>query len=132
MYSPHTSWDNLRGSVGDWLARSLPYSESNIILPSREDSNYGSGRLAVVDPSTTITLEDAIERVKKCTGVKTVQVAIGVKSSLKSKIHTYAVCPGSGSSVLKGVEADLYITGKIRQCKTIKLDELKRVFFFPR
>lgn len=129
LYSPHTSWDNLRGSIGDWLARSLPYSESNIILASPADSNYGCGRLAVVDPSTTITLEDAIERVKKHTGVKTVQVAIGVKSSLKSKIHTYAVCAGSGSSVLKGIESDLFITGKILQCKTIKSDELKRFFF---
>lgn len=112
LYSPHTSWDNLAGSIGDWLARSLPYSESNIILTSPEDSNYGCGRSALVDPSKTITLEDAIQNVKKHTGIKTVQVAIGVNSSLKSKIQSYAVCPGSGSSVLKGIKVDLYITGK--------------------
>lgn len=91
----------------------MPYSESSIILPSPNDSNYGCGRLAVVGPSTTITLEDAIQNVKKHTGIKTVQVAIGVNSSLQSKIQSFAVCPGSGSSVLKDIKADLYITGNI-------------------
>lgn len=111
LYSPHTSWDNLHGAIGDWLLRALPHAEAKIISPSVENSEFGCGRSANVDSSTPITLTDAIERVKKHTGIKTVQVGIGVNNSLTSEIRSFAVCPGSGSSVLRGVHADLYITG---------------------
>lgn len=112
LYSPHTSWDNNRGAIGDWLARALPHKESQIILPSAGNSNIGCGRVAKVESSTPITLADSIERVKRHTGIKTVQVAIGVGMTLDSTVNSFAVCPGSGSSVLKGVQADLYISGK--------------------
>lgn len=112
LYSPHTSWDNNRGAIGDWLARALPHKESQIISPSAENADIGCGRVAQVDSSASITLADAIERVKKHTGIKTVQVAIGVDKALDSVVDSFAVCPGSGSSVLKGVPADLYITGE--------------------
>lgn len=115
MYSPHTSWDNNRGAIGDWLARALPHKESRIILPSAENSEIGTGRIAEVDSATPITLADAIERVKKHTGIKTVQVAIGVDSSLDSVIHSFGVCPGAGSSVLKGVKVDLFISGNFKK-----------------
>lgn len=114
LYSPHTSWDNNRGSIGDWLARALPHKTSEVISPSPENSNIGTGRIANVSSDTPITLADSIERVKKHTGIKTVQVAIGVNSSLNSEIKSFAVCPGSGGSVLKGVSADLYISGKVK------------------
>lgn len=111
LYSPHTSWDNNRGAIGDWLARALPHKESRIILPSAANSEIGTGRIAEVDSATPITLAEAIECVKKHTGIKTVQVAIGVDSSLDSVINSFGVCPGSGSSVLKGVKVDLFISG---------------------
>lgn len=111
VYSPHTSWDNARGSIGDWLAKALPHNESRIILPSPDNSEIGGGRVAEVSSDEPITLTNAIERVKSHTGIKTVQVGIGVYNSVNSVIRSFAVCPGSGSSVLKGVKADLYITG---------------------
>lgn len=114
LYSPHTSWDNNRGSIGDWLARALPHTTSEVIIPSPENSNIGTGRIANVSSDTPITLADSIERVKKHTGIKTVQVAIGVDSSLSTEIKSFAICPGSGGSVLKGISADLYITGTVK------------------
>lgn len=113
LYSPHTSWDNTRNAIGDWLVRALPNKASQIILPSAANSEIGCGRMAQVESDAPITLADAIERVKKHTGIPTVQVAIGVNNSLDSVIKSFAVCPGSGSSVLKGVQADLYISGKM-------------------
>lgn len=112
LYSPHTSWDNKRGAIGDWLAQALPHKESQIISPSAENSDIGCGRVAQVESATPINLAEAIECVKKHTGIKTVQVAIGVNKSLDSIVNSFAVCPGSGSSVLKGVEVDLYISGE--------------------
>lgn len=110
LYSPHTSWDKTPGAIGDWLARALPNTNSKIILPET-DGEFGAGRVAEVDSPTPITLADSIERVKRHTGIKTVQVSIGVNQTLSSPIRKFAVCPGSGSSVLKDVEADLYISG---------------------
>lgn len=120
LYSPHTSWDNKRGSIGDWLAGALPHTKSDIIIPSPEDNSIGAGRIANVNSDTPITLADSIERVKKHTGIKTVQVAIGVNSSLSTEIKSFAVCPGSGASVLKGISTDLYITGSMTKKKQKK------------
>ena len=40
-------------------------------------------------------------------------IMIHVNSVLDSAVKTVAVCAGSGSSVLKDVRADLYITGEM-------------------
>lgn len=111
LYSPHTSWDKTRGAIGDWLARALPHTNSRIILPQGTNSEFGAGRIADVDSNTPITLANSIERVKRHTGIKTVQVSIGVNQSLETPIRNFAVCPGAGSTVLRGVKADLYISG---------------------
>lgn len=113
LYSPHTSWDSVRGGVTDWLAKTLSDAESKVILASAGTetmTDVGAGRFCEL--AAPLSLAEAIERVKKHTGIKTVQVSLGVNSSLETPIKTYAVCAGSGSSVLKGVAADLYITGK--------------------
>lgn len=108
----HTSWDNTRNGIGDWLCQALPNKNSRILSPSTENIEYGVGRYAEVQSTEPITLAQAVKRVKKHTSIKNVHVAIGVNSSLDSVINSFAVCPGSGSSVLKGVEADLYISGE--------------------
>lgn len=97
----------------DWLAKAISDVESKVILPApgtETKTDVGGGRF--VELKEPVSLAEAIERVKKHTGIKTVQVSLGVNSSLETPIKTYAVCAGSGSSVLKGVAADLYITGK--------------------
>lgn len=113
LYSPHTTWDSVRGGVTDWLAKAISDAESKVILPgagTETKTDVGHGRL--VELNTPITLTDAIERVKRHTGIKHVHVSIGINSSLTTNIKSYAVCAGAGNSVLKGVVADLYITGK--------------------
>lgn len=113
IFSPHTSWDSVHGGVTDWLANALPSSNTRPIIPidQTEGCKIGSGRIGDTEP---ITLREAIERVKAHTGIKTINASIGVKNTLDSVIKTFAVCAGSGSSVLKGVEADLYVTGTLQ------------------
>lgn len=43
LYSPHTSWDSVKGGVNDWLACAFPFVESIPIMPG-EDPNTGAGR----------------------------------------------------------------------------------------
>lgn len=113
LYSPHTAWDAVNGGVNDWLAKSMPFSSSQVIKPILNDlPNTGAGRLLEITTSQPITLRNAIDRVKQHVGVANVNVSIGCSSSLDTDIRTVALCAGSGSSVLKSIPANLYITGK--------------------
>ncbi|CAB3242077.1 unnamed protein product [Arctia plantaginis] len=110
LYSPHTSWDSVNGGVNDWLASAFPVAESNPILPG-VDPQVGAGRSLQLKSS--ITLSDAVSKVKILTGLNHVRFAIGKGKKMMSEIKIVALCAGSGSSVLKGVAADLYLTGEM-------------------
>ncbi|XP_050084158.1 NIF3-like protein 1 [Anopheles aquasalis] len=112
VYSPHTCWDNVTNGVNDWLAAALPLASAQPIQENLSNPSYGSGRICVVQGE--LTLDRAIERIKKYTQVKTLQVARSHSALMNdTPIRTFAVCAGSGGSVLKGVKADLYITGEM-------------------
>ena len=111
LYSPHTSWDCVRNGVNDWLAKSLPVKTSKIVLQNESNPDIGAGRLC--ETNGTITLKEAIQMIKDHTNIQIFKLAVGIDSSLESEIKTFAVCAGSGTSVLKGVKADLWITGEM-------------------
>ncbi|ETN61980.1 anon-35F/36A [Anopheles darlingi] len=112
VYSPHTCWDNVTNGVNDWLATALPLASSQPIQENLSNPSYGAGRICVVQGE--LTLRQAIDRIKDHTKVKAVQVARSHGCvQLDVPIRTFAVCAGSGGSLLKGVKADLYITGEM-------------------
>ncbi|XP_075156491.1 NIF3-like protein 1 [Haematobia irritans] len=110
LYSPHTAWDATLGGVNDWLASALPVKNVQPIqtLANCDDPNVGSGRIF----STKISLDNAIKAVQKHIGLD-VHVAMGVEHSSDTDLKKVAVCAGSGASLLRGVKADLYITGEM-------------------
>uniref|UniRef100_A0A182JW27 Histone acetyltransferase n=1 Tax=Anopheles christyi TaxID=43041 RepID=A0A182JW27_9DIPT len=112
IYSPHTSWDNVTNGVNDWLAASLPHAQSCPILVNPINPAYGAGRLCTVkdDP---ISERDAVQLIVKHTQMDCAMVSFAPSGNGDRLIRTYAVCAGSGASVLKGVEADMYITGEM-------------------
>jgi putative NIF3 family GTP cyclohydrolase 1 type 2 len=83
------------------------------------------GRVATLETPTT--LETIVSRVKKHCNLSNVRVAVAPhrfqydnKKDISSqvdlstvKIETVAVCAGSGSTVLRGCEADVYVTGEM-------------------
>jgi len=71
-------------------------------------SNVGIGRLATLKKAEPLSA--IIERVKKHLGLRFVRVA---SAQQQRGIRTVAICAGSGASVLKGVKADLYLTGEL-------------------
>lgn len=113
IYSPHTSWDACPNGVNDWLANSLPNSSKVPAMPNELDPSYGAGRVCKLDEA--ITLKDAIERIKKYTGLTKVHVATAINGSLDSQVRKFGVCAGSGASVLKSIREpiDLFLTGEI-------------------
>uniref|UniRef100_A0A0L8HAA7 NIF3-like protein 1 n=1 Tax=Octopus bimaculoides TaxID=37653 RepID=A0A0L8HAA7_OCTBM len=105
IYSPHTSCDALKNGVNDWLLSAFG-------KPPMPDT--GIGRIAKLQ--TSITLTEAIEIIKKHLKLPHLRVATahGPGFSFTDKtIKTVAVCAGSGSTVLRGVRADLYVSGEM-------------------
>uniref|UniRef100_A0A8C4TJZ0 NIF3-like protein 1 n=1 Tax=Erpetoichthys calabaricus TaxID=27687 RepID=A0A8C4TJZ0_ERPCA len=80
--------------------------------------NAGPGRLCALDEPVTIAT--ALQRIKAHLRLQHVRLALGAQCTLESLVRTMAVCAGSGSSVLNGVKADLYLTG----------ETLLRIIFF--
>ncbi|KAG9466957.1 NIF3-like protein 1 [Eleutherodactylus coqui] len=71
----------------------------------------GMGRLCTL--SEPMSIAAAVERIKSHVGVKHLRVALGRGKTLESSVSVMAVCAGSGSSILSGVPADLYLTGEM-------------------
>jgi len=76
-------------------------------------SGPGEGRLVKLHEKSP--LMEIIERVKKHFNLRTVRLAYPTKYANQSEVQisSIAVCAGSGGSVLKGVKADLFITGEL-------------------
>ncbi|XP_061728517.1 NIF3-like protein 1 isoform X4 [Cydia pomonella] len=110
LYSPHTSWDCVQGGVNDWLASAFLVKNSKPITPG-VDPNFGAGRHLQLQ--VEIPLSDAIAKVKQLTGLPHVRLALAKGKSPSDGVKTVALCAGSGASVLKGVAADLYLTGEM-------------------
>lgn len=112
LYSPHTAWDSVAGGVNDWLASFLVGAASRPITPNLVDPDrVGAGRILTL--SAPVSLQELVDRFKEHIGIPHLNVAIGSDQSLDSPVRTVAFCAGSGSSVLRGVSADVYITGEM-------------------
>lgn len=113
VYSPHTSWDACPNGVNDWLADSLPNSKKVPAIPNESNPEFGGGRVCEI--SEPFTIKDAVEMIKKYTGLTHVHVATASNGSLESQVKRFGVCAGSGASILKAIKEpiDLFITGEI-------------------
>ncbi|XP_062958094.1 NIF3-like protein 1 isoform X1 [Cynocephalus volans] len=79
--------------------------------------NTGMGRLCTLDES--VSLATMIERIKRHLKLSHIRLALGAGRTLESLVKVVALCAGSGSSVLQGVEADLYLTGEMSHHDTL-------------
>lgn len=59
----------------------------------------------------SIPLEKIIKSLKQHTGLSHLQLGLARGATLSSEIKSVALCAGSGASLLRGVKADLYLTG---------------------
>lgn len=111
VYSPHTSFDSVQGGVNDWLASAFKtvLDTTTPIQPDQENPAYGMGRLCTLKDK--ITANFAVEVIKQHTNLKHVRLARARRPD--AYIKTIALCAGSGVSVLRGVPADLYVTGEM-------------------
>ncbi|NXK26043.1 NIF3L protein, partial [Arenaria interpres] len=91
---------------------SLLYHKTEILLLQKPLLPHtGMGRLCTL--SETVSLSDTIARIKSHLKLPHVRLAMGMGKTLESPVKKAALCAGSGSSILKGIEADLYLTGEM-------------------
>lgn len=113
VYSPHTAWDAIDGGINDWLCSVITgkgaQCVTNPITPNLIHPNMGAGRIIELQQSRA--LQSIIDTIKTESKLQNVQIAIGSNQNMSSEIKRIALCAGSGASVLKGVSADLYVTG---------------------
>ncbi|XP_012582216.1 PREDICTED: NIF3-like protein 1 isoform X2 [Condylura cristata] len=99
--------------VVDFLSQNTQLYQKTEILSLEKPMllHTGMGRLCTLDES--VSLASMIERVKRHLKLSHIRLALGAGRTLESQVKVVALCAGSGSSVLQGVEADLYLTGRI-------------------
>lgn len=109
IYSPHTSYDNVKGGVNDWLISCFDRTSIRPAIPS-QDAEEGTGQGRIISLSTPQNLNNIVDAVKSHLGLSHVRLA---KAFGIDMVQTIACCAGSGSSVLHGIEADVYLTGEM-------------------
>lgn len=131
VYSPHTALDSVPGGVNDWLADAFDTAARAPISPyvgrlaetRTLPSLPGQGRLATL--RTPITLETAVERLKRHLGLAQVRLSPGLAEARAHQgVRTIAVCAGAGGALLARVNADLVITGEMRHHDVLELQQL--------
>ncbi|XP_057275795.1 NIF3-like protein 1 [Pezoporus wallicus] len=94
------------------LSQNSLYERTEILLLQKPLLPHtGMGRLCTL--SEPVSLLDITERIKSHLKLPHIRLAVGMGKTLESPVKKTALCAGSGSSVLKGVEADLYLTGEM-------------------
>lgn len=108
VYSPHTALDAAPGGLADWLAEGVAGKAAPKSLRPCGDGEFGR----VVELSEPVALAAMIQRIKRWLGLRAVRLA-ATSVGLKQRVRTVAVAAGAGGSVLRGAEADLWLTGEL-------------------
>lgn len=105
VYSIHTAFDVIPGGTTDTLAEIIDLEDRN---PIDKDASPG----CIGEFRRPITLESLVRKIKKRTGLKSLQTA----DSGRKKLVRAAVCPGSCGKIINDLagRADLFVTGEVR------------------
>ncbi|GAA5962865.1 hypothetical protein JCM8115_001988 [Rhodotorula mucilaginosa] len=140
VYTIHTAADNAIGGVNDYMGSGLlqfagvetdpdgmcwpspePSGESSLaaLSPAKDvpegQEGAGGGRIVRLAESAkggrALSRNEVVRAVKQRLNLQYLQAAWSPTGA--DEIKTVAICAGSGSGVLKGVNADLYLTGEM-------------------
>lgn len=99
--------------VTDIMRSSNISSEEVKFFPEAGLSSSGTGAGRLCKLQKPVALKDIIDKIKGHLKLDHVRLALGIGKSIEDNVSTVALCAGSGSSVISGVEADLYLTGEM-------------------
>lgn len=125
VYCPHTAVDSANGGVNDFLADGITkgFKEVNreAIEPAENEPDCGMGRIITLEKPAP--LDSLVNNAKESLGLPHVQVALARLQLKTSPISKIAICAGSGGSVFKGVDADLFYTGELSHHEALYFTE---------
>jgi len=117
IFSAHTNLDNARNGLNDILARKIGLKDIQILTPFtgreslKEETEHGTGRIGNLEDGMALTL--FADRV--CSVFESKRVKVAGDPDLR--VHTVAVCTGSGSSMMDAFiasNAHVFISGDLR------------------
>ncbi|XP_020804551.1 NIF3-like protein 1 [Drosophila serrata] len=109
LYSPHTAWDKACGGVNDWLSQAVHINKIRPLEPELgAPPGTGSGRFI----ETKMEIDELVRSLQNHIQ-NSVHIALAVNHHPKSLIQTVGICAGSGGTLLKGIKADLIISGEM-------------------
>lgn len=128
VYSPHTAVDAVIGGVNDWLADGISgeigeQKRMATVIQKVENAPEGfeeSGMGRIVTLKQPVELQVLVERVKKFLGLERLMVADGTNGR---KIEKIALCAGSGGSLFRGLDVDLFFTGELSHHEALSARE---------
>ncbi|GBE77470.1 GTP cyclohydrolase 1 type 2/Nif3 [Sparassis latifolia] len=113
IYTPHTALDSVTGGINDWLCQVVTNwttpKEVEYIGDADPEGAGGVGRLIKFD---SIPMKELELRIKQNLKLEQIQAAYTSAWDI-TNVESVAICAGSGSSVLLGVDADVYFTGEM-------------------
>lgn len=107
IYSPHTALDAAPGGLADWLAGRVAGGAVPESLRPCGEGDFGR----VVELQRPVSLAILLQRCKRSFGVSQLRLARGEGAG--KSVRTIAVAAGAGASVLRGVAADVWVTGEM-------------------
>ena len=107
VYSPHTALDAAPSGIADWLVEGVTGEQAPKELRPCGDGEFGR----VVLLSRAVPFRTLLQRCKRRFGVRNLQVARPER--VRSSVRSIAVAAGAGGSVLRGVHADVFVTGEM-------------------
>jgi len=107
VYSPHTALDAAAGGLADWLVAGALGADVPESLKPCGDGEFGR----VAELSKPLSFRVLLDRLKQLFSVTHLQVA--KPAGMSAKLRSIAVAAGSGGGVLRGVSADVYVTGEM-------------------
>lgn len=107
VYSPHTALDAAPSGLADWLVECVLGGEAPKEVRPCGDGEFGR----VVALAEQLPFAMLLQRCKRKLGVRALQVARPAKPP--AKVASIAVAAGAGGSLLRGVAADVLVTGEM-------------------
>lgn len=99
--------------VVEHLARNNCAQVYSMVTQLAPEPIPGVGMGRVVTLANSLPLYEVIQRTKTHLDLTYIRLALSPKHTRDTKVNAIAVCAGSGSTVLKGCKADVWITGEM-------------------
>ncbi|XP_028991215.1 NIF3-like protein 1 isoform X2 [Betta splendens] len=117
VFSPHTSWDSVKGGVNDWLVGGLGSGRVSVLNQAIADASHNHKLEFMV--RSTEELNSILEEVKACDSGTTLHYSVNRSDSCG--IHVSVTC--SDSALTPSVQTLLKHTGTSQSLRILKLEK---------